>query len=134
MSRRPHLFLIIVLAVGLMITVLVWRTAHDGEFRPDSSLLPLPVIPHSPGPSLLLPPTSTLAPTHEPLPPTGAPPVTEATLEALLVGRSTATPPAPGGTRLPYISPATWRNWALRVLALAIALAYVGLHLRRRRG
>jgi hypothetical protein len=76
----------------------------------------------------------TVAPTREALPPTGTPPVTEATLEALLADRPTATPPASEGVHLPYVSPATWRNWALRVLALAIALAYVGLRLRRRWG
>ena len=52
-------------------------------------------------------------------------------LEAIRAVRPTATPPSPGGIRLPYISPATWRGWALRILAVAGVLAFIGLRLRR---
>ena len=56
---------------------------------------------------------------------------TTATLEAIRANRPTATPPSPSGIRWPYISPNTWRSWALRILAVAGLLAYIGLRLRR---
>jgi hypothetical protein len=131
MIRRNRLFITVCVALGLVVIFLVWRVTREEKTTLRSPLSPLAVdsAPFAPSP-LASPPTT---PLHSPLqvPPTSPPPITTATLEALRVTRPTATHPAPSGIRLPYISPAIWRAWALRILAAAGILGYVGLRLRK---
>jgi hypothetical protein len=126
---RVRFFSALGLAVVVSAVFLVWRTQKNGDvpLSPLVSPLPRPTIFIA---SPLSPPT--LTPAHVPhaVPPTGTPAVNTATLQAMRTARPTATPPSPSGTRWPYISPETWRRWALRILAAAAVLAYVGLRLR----
>lgn len=131
MSRRANLIIALMLAVALVVTVLVWRAGHNGERKLDS-VLASPLEAPAVGISPLTPPTPTPLPVREPVPPTGTPPVTQATLEAIRATRPTATPPSASGIQLPYVSPGAWRGWALRVMALAGVLAYIGWRLRQR--
>ncbi len=109
---------------------LVWRTQRD-VLAPLSPLTSPLVKPTASIPSPLSLPTATSLRTVQPIPPTGTPAVNAATLEAIRATRPTATPPSPSGIRLPYVSPDTWRRWALRILAAAALLTYIGLRLRR---
>jgi hypothetical protein len=131
MTGRVRLMLIIGLAAGLLIIVLVWRAPREREFTSHSSLLPPPTSPLAFAPSPLPLHAVTPASSPLPIPPTAPSPVTAATLEAIRATRPTAVPPSPGNNRLPYISPGTWRDWALRILAVAGVLAYIGLRLRK---
>lgn len=97
------------------------------SFSPLASPLVRPTVPI---PSPLHPPTTTATQSPQPIPPTGTPSVNAATLEAIRATRPTATPSSPSGIRWPYISPHTWRRWALRIFAVAAVLAYIGLRLR----
>lgn len=132
MTRRGQLIAVLGLVVGLLIILLVWRAPREGEFEPPSPVSPmaLPPISRPLFPSPLRAPTATSLYSPLPLPPTAQPPVTTATLQAIRATRPTATPPSPSGVQLPYISPATWRAWALRILAAAGVLAFIGLRLR----
>jgi hypothetical protein len=131
MTRRIRISIILAMALGLLIILLVWRTPREGEFGPSSSPVSVATSPLPLGSSPLSLPTR--APFYSPLPipPTAPPPVTTATLEAIRATRPTATPPSAGGSRLPYVSPATWRVWALRFLIAAGVFAYIGLRLRK---
>ena len=131
MGRRVNLVVIVGLAVALLVTLLVWRAGHNGHVPPDS-FLSSPVEPTRVAVSPLRPPTRTPFPVTGPLPPTGTPPVTQATLEALRAWRPTATPPPAAHSPWPYISPDWWRRWALHILALAGLLGYIGWRLRPR--
>ncbi len=117
--------------MALVITLLVWRINRESEFTSPSSPVQPATRPAPFGSSPLARATAT--PPHSPLPlqPTASPIVNTATLEAIRTMRPTATPPSPSGFRLPYVSPATWRGWALRILAVAGLLAYIGLRLRQ---
>ena len=131
MTRRVRFLIALGLILGLLATVLLWRVT-----RKDESVFPSPLgtPPSSPLPaasSPLVKPTTTSPDSPLPVPPTAPPLITTATLEAIRATRPTATPPTPSGIRLPYISPATWRGWALRTLIVAVLLAYIGLRLRR---
>jgi len=132
MTRRTPFAIALALAVGLLVVLLAWRTTRKSEFITDSSLLPFSPSPiHSTELSFAAP---TATPLSSPLAwtETAVAPITAATLEAIRATRPTATPPrSPSGIRLPSISPATWRGWALRILAAAGVLAYIGLRLRR---
>jgi hypothetical protein len=129
MSRRTRFIIASGLAVGLLVTFLMWRTAWRGESTPLSPLIRPAMSASSP----LSPPTATSLYSPLPVPPTGTPPVNMATLEAIRATHPTATPPSPSGIRLPYISPDIWRRWALRIFAAAGILAYIGLRLRQSR-
>ena len=131
MTRRVSILIILGLSIGLLVVLLVRRTAHEDEFTSPSSLVAPPASPATLISSPLASPTVTRLHSPLPMPPTAPPPVTTATLDAIRATRSTATPPSPSGVSLPYISPATWRSWALRILAVAGLLAYIGLRLRR---
>jgi hypothetical protein len=128
MTRRLGFFIILGLSIGLLVALLARRTAREDEFTSSSSLVVRPATFTS---SPLASPTVTRPQSPLPVPPTAPPPVTTATLEAIRANRPTATPPSPSGIRWPYISPNTWRSWALRILAVAGLLAYIGLRLRR---
>ena len=132
MSPRARLAVILGLTVGLLAVVLVWRTARESDF----ASLPSPVLPFAGLPSFRASPLSqpAVTPPDSPLPvSTGSgSPGTMVTLEAIRAMRPTAPPPStPSGPRLPYVSPAEWRGWALRILAAAGILAYIGFRLRR---
>lgn len=129
MSRRTRFFIASGLVVGLLVVFLVWRAAQRGESMPLSPL----TRPTMSAPLSLSLPTATSLYSPLPVPPTGTPPVNMATLEAIRATRPTATLPSPSGIRLPYISPDTWRRWALRIFAAAGVLAYISLHLRQSR-
>ena len=131
MTRRESILIILGLSIGLLVVLLVRRTAHEDEFTSPSSLVAPPASPATLISSPLASPTVTRLHSPLPMPPTAPPPVTTATLDAIRATRPTATPPSPSGVSLPYISPATWRGWALRILAVAGLLAYIGLRLRR---
>jgi hypothetical protein len=128
MTRRLGFFIILGLSIGLVVALLVRRTAREEEFTSSSSLV-IPPATYTSYP--LASPTVTRLQSPLPVLPTTPPLVTTATLEAIRANRPTATPPSPSGSRLPYISPNTWRSWALRILAVAGLLAYIGLRLRR---
>lgn len=130
MTRRNRLFITVCVALGLVAVFLVWRVTREETTSSRSPLSPLASsAPFAPSP--LTSPTATPLPSPLQVPPTAPPPITTATLEAIRVTRPTATHPAPAGIRLPYISPAVWRTWALRILAAAGILAYIGLRLRK---
>jgi hypothetical protein len=133
MNRRAHLIAILGLAAGLLAIFLVWHSPREGELTSPTPISPF-VPPISSGPlfpSPLSPPTAT--PLYSPLPahPSAPPPIAIATLEAIRTTRPTAMPPSPSDKQLPYISPATWRVLALRFLAAAGVLVFIGLRLRR---
>jgi len=131
MSFRTRLFISLVLALGLLVVLLIWRVVREGDFTPSSPLAYAPARPTTSVSSPLSQPTAT--PFHSPLrvPPTGTPPVNTATLEAIRANRPTTTSPSPSGIHLPHIPPATWRRWALWIFAAAAVLAYIGLRLRK---
>jgi hypothetical protein len=131
MIRRNRLFITVCVALGLLAVFLVWRVTREARTTSRSPLSPLVASPAPFAPSPLASPTATPLPSPLQVPPTAPPPITTATLEAIRVTRPTATHPAPTGIRLPYISPAVWRAWALRILAAAGILAYIGLRLRK---
>ena len=131
MTGRYRTAVILGLAVGLVIIFLVLREPRETDGPPASSLLAPSAIPRTSFSSPLQNPTDTASFSPLPIMPTASSPVTTATLEALRATRPTATPPSSTRLQLPYISPATWRAWALRILALAGVLAYIGLRLRR---
>lgn len=131
MTGRARSLIILGLAVALVITLLVWRTNREGEFTSPASPAQPATRPAPLGSSPLAPATVTPLRSPLPLPPTASPVINTATLEAIRAVRPTATPPSASGLRLPYISPATWRGWALRILAVAGLLAYIGLRLRQ---
>lgn len=134
MRRRFQLVAVLGLAIGLVVVFLVWREPQETDYlSPTStSLLPPPAAIRHP---ILSSPlhAATDTPLYSPLAvlPTAPSPVTTATIEALRATRPTATHQASGGFDLPYVSPTTWRVWALRILALAGVLAYIGLRLRK---
>ena len=132
MSRRVRFAAIVGLAVGLLAVILVWRIARESNILS----LPTPASPLASPSSLEASPLSQPAASRldSPLsvPTDSRAPVTAATLEAIRATRPTAPPPStPSGVRLPSVSPAEWRSWALRMLAAAGVLAYIGIRLRR---
>jgi hypothetical protein len=131
MIRRNRLFITACVALGLVAVFLVWRVTREEKTTTRSPLSP-PAVDSAPiAASPLASPTATPLPSPLQVPPTALSPITTATLEAIRVTRPTATHPAPSGIRLPYISPAVWRAWALRILAAAGILGYIGLRLRK---
>jgi hypothetical protein len=133
MKGRYQLILILGSAIGLVAIFLVLREPEETDLPllPTSSLLAPRTVPHPIFASPVEVPTNT--PLYSPLPalPTAPSPVTTATVEAIRASRPTATSPASSRVDLPYISPETWRTWALRILAIAGVFAYIGLRLRR---
>lgn len=132
MTIRIRLMIILGLAVALLAALLVWRAGRKSEFMSPLS----PLAPRADRPISIASPSSsrTSTPFHSPLdgPASAVPPVTTATVEAIRATRPTAAPPSsPEGIRLPYISPNTWRVWALRILIAAGVLAYLGMRLRQ---
>jgi hypothetical protein len=133
MKGRYQFIVILGLAIGLVAVFLLLRQPEETDLPvlPSSSLLAPSVIPH---PIFASPVEVTMnTPFYSPLPalPTATSLVTTATVEAIRATRPTATPPAATQADLPYISPETWRTWALRILAIAGVFAYIGLRLRR---
>lgn len=138
MSRKARLLSILGIAVLLILVLLVLRAAREGDFifHHDSPVVdasPLETVEAfvSPFVSPILTPTPTIGGPPGPLPPTGTPPVSEATLEAIRRQRPTATPLSEPSFRWPYISPDTWRRWALWALGGAILSAYLAWRVRR---
>jgi hypothetical protein len=131
MTRRVQFGIILTLAVGLLILLVVWRIPREKKLSLDSSLVapPTSFLPFASSP--LAHPSAPLPDSPLPVPPTAPSPVTTATLEAIRAMRPTAPPSSPAGMRLSYVSPTTWRGWALRILAAAGVLAYIGLRLRK---
>jgi hypothetical protein len=124
MTRATRVRVILGLVITSTLLLVALRGAQDWIFAPSASPLPTTTSP------LPLPVVAALD-SPLPVPPTAPPPINAATLEAIRTTRPTATPPSPSGFRLPYVSPETWRAWALRILAAAGLLAYIGLRLRR---
>ncbi len=135
MSRRTRFLIALGLAVCVSAVFLVWRTQKAKAPIPSSPLAsPLRTPTLAPLSPLPFPSsTMTVTATRQPqaVPPTGTPAVNAATLEAIRTAHPTATLPSPSGMRWPYISPDTWRRWALWLFAAALALAYVGRRLRQ---
>lgn len=128
MTRQIRMIIFVGLLLGLLAVLLIWRVTHEDEVITSPSR-PADTSPLSASP--LATPTIGAFVSPLPLPPTAPPPITTATLEAIRAARATATPPSSSGTRPPYIAPATWRSWAVRILALAGVLAYISLRLYR---
>jgi hypothetical protein len=138
LSRKARFFSILGITLALILILLVLRAAREGDFifNHDS-----PVVETSPLEtqeelaSLLVPPTDPPPPTQagppEPVPPTGTPPVSQATLQAIRRERPTATPLSAPSFRWPYVSPGTWRRWAIWTLAAAALLAYLAWRMRQ---
>jgi len=131
MIRRNRLFITACVALSLLVAFLLWRVAREEKNTSHSPLSPLSTSSTPFAPSPLASPTTSPFESSVQVPPTAPLPVTTATLEAIRATRLTATPPAPSGINLPYISPAVWRGWALRILAAAGVLAYISLRLRK---
>ena len=137
MSRKARLFSILGIVVALILILFVLRAAREGDFifnhhSPVADTSPLETVEAlvSPFVSPFLEPTPTIGGPPQPLPPTGTPPVSEATLEAIRRQRPTATPLSEPSVQWPYISPDTWRRWALWALGGAALLAYLAWRLR----
>lgn len=145
-SRQIRLVIASGLVIGLLVVFLIWRAKREDELVSRSPLMPAQATPVLAISSPLYPPSATplspaapdLQPTSPlesdsplPVPPTGTPPVNPATLEALWTTRPTATPLSPSSSHWPYISPDTWRRWALWIMTAAGVLAFIGLRLRR---
>ena len=126
-SRRTRWLIALVLVVGLSLLVLVW---HNGE-QEQTSPLALSPLPQAPQPSDVVPELVPTPYSPLPMPPTSSPAVNTATLEAVRLAHPTGTPLTSSGLEWPYVSPATWRRWALWCFAAAALLGYVGLRLRR---
>jgi hypothetical protein len=120
--RQARFVAVLALTVTFVVALLILRLLDRDELKTWS---PLPL-----GQSPL--DTATAAPLYSPLtaPPTSVPPISAATLQAVRAARPSATPPAAPREQWPYVSPATWRAWALRMLAAAGLLGYIGLRLR----
>ncbi len=133
MKGRFQLILILGSAIALVAVFLFLREPQETVLPPlpTSSLLAPPAMPHPIFASPVEVPTNT--PLYSPLPalPSAPSPVTMATVEAIRATRPTATSAEATRVDLPYISPDTWRTWALRILAIAGVFAYIGLRLRR---
>ena len=131
MIRRNRLFITACVALGLLVVFLLWRVTREEKTTSPSPLSPFSTGSASFAPFPLVSPIATPFDSLPQVPPTAPLPVTTATLEAIRTTRLTATPPATSGINLPDISPAIWRRWALRILAAAGVLAYIGLRLRK---
>ncbi len=138
MSRKARFISILGITLALILIFLVLRAAREGDliFDHDSPVVETSPLETEEGiMSLLVPPTDPpalpQAGTLEPVPPTGTPPVSQATLQAIRRERPTATPLSAPSFRWPYVSPDTWRRWAIWVLAAAALLAYLAWRVRQ---
>jgi hypothetical protein len=132
LSGRARFLVTAGLSAAVIVILLVWRSAKEGDLTPASSVLPMP---EQSAPARISPldvPTLPSAGLQTAVPATAASAVNAATLEAIRTNRPTAAIKEDSGRRLPYVSPDTWRAWALRVLAAAGLLAYIGFRMRRR--
>jgi hypothetical protein len=132
LSGRARFLVTAGLSAAVIIILLIWRSTNEGGLKPASSVLPLSEQSAPAGVSPLDVPTLPSAGLQTAVPATAVSAVNAATLEAIRTNRPTATIKEATGRRLPYVSPDTWRAWALRVLAAAGLLAYIGLRMRRR--
>jgi hypothetical protein len=126
--RQGRVMVVIGLAVILIGALLIWRMGGSNGSPTASSW--------SASSSVIPTPGTTGIDIRQPSPlsvvPTVLPPISAATLDAIRTARPTATPPVHSGIEWPYVSPDIWRAWALRLLAAAGVLAYIGLRLRSR--
>ena len=130
MSRKARLFSILGMLVVMLALLLALRAAREGHDSPVVELSPLETLEVFVSP-LKSPTAPPVVGTPEPLPPTGTPPVSQATLQAIRLERPTATPLSPPSFRWPYISPDTWRRWAFWALGAAAVLAYLAWRIRQ---